>query len=85
MKKSKRNPKAAKKRFGRVIFAMTYVVDMDDAKMIANAKDYLFEDICNAVKYEEMDQFDVIEDKTLRKKDISTIFLIEETESSSED
>ena len=67
--------KKTKKRLGRVVMAMSYVVDMDDPDMIQEAKDCLYEDICNAVKYNEMGNFDIIPDKTLTTKDIPDFLL----------
>ncbi len=67
--------KKTKKRLGRVVMALSYVVDMDNPDMIQEAKDCLFEDICNAVKYNEIDNFEIIPDKTLKTEDIPDFLL----------
>lgn len=41
-------------RFGRVAFNINYVVDLDDADMVDEAKQCVFEDVINAVKYAEV-------------------------------
>ena len=35
-------------RYGRVTFSVSYVVDLDDAEMIANAKEAIAEDVESA-------------------------------------
>jgi len=40
--------------FGRVTFNVSYVVDLDNKDMIGDAKQCVFEDVMNAVKYDEV-------------------------------
>lgn len=67
-------------KLGKVKIELEYVVDLDNEDMVNNAKNCMYEDIMNIVKYEEL--FDMIEvtdeDKTLKEEDIPE-FLIEET------
>ena len=61
------------------LHTVQYVVDMDNADMVNQVKDALYEDVVSALKYNEL--FDYIhvtdEDKTLKKEDIPE-FLTEE-------
>lgn len=43
-----------KKKLGRVYFRASYVVDLDDQDMVDEAKECVFEDVCNAVKFDEI-------------------------------
>ena len=52
-------------RYGRVSFVVSYVVDFDDVEMVADAKQAVFEDVMNAVKYDEVPKtITVTEDPT---------------------
>jgi hypothetical protein len=63
--------KKTKKRYGVVCLRNRYVVDMDNRDMIGEAKECLYEDLMNAVKYDELGaNIDVIEDKTVNEADI---------------
>lgn len=68
-------------KLGKVKIELEYVVDLDNEDMVNDAKNYMYEDIMNIVKYEEL--FDIIEvtdeDKTLKEEDIPE-FLIEDLE-----
>ena len=68
-------------KLGKVKIELEYVVDLDNEEMVNDAKTYMYEDIMNIVKYEEL--FDIIEvtdeDKTLKEEDIPD-FLKEEVE-----
>lgn len=46
-------------RYGRVTFSVSYVVDMDDAEMIDEAREMLAEDVADAIRYREVG--DVVE------------------------
>lgn len=41
-------------RYGRVTFSISYVVDLDDPEMIADAKDAIAEDAESAVRHGEV-------------------------------
>lgn len=41
-------------KLGRVEFAVSYVVDIDNLDMVEEAMSCVFEDVCNAVKYDEI-------------------------------
>ena len=43
-----------KMRLGRVQISMSYVVNLNDADMVQEAKDCLYEDLMNAYKYDEI-------------------------------
>ena len=58
-------------RLGKVYISTKYVVDLDDESMVDEAKTCMFEDITNAVKYNElMDWIKVKEDSNLLEEDI---------------
>lgn len=60
-----------KKRFGRVVVRCSYVVDLDNKDMISEAKDCIYEDVMNAVKYDELQNYiEVVEDKSAKESDI---------------
>lgn len=40
-------------RLGRVYFSSSYVVDLDDKDMVSQAKDAVFDDVTNAIKFNE--------------------------------
>lgn len=64
-------------RYGRVTFSVSYVVDLDDAEMIDDAKDAIAEDVSSAVRYgEAYAACDVTPDDTATEADIEE-FLIE--------
>jgi len=59
-------------RIGRVRFELQYIVDLDDSDQVDIAKDYIIEDIGNAVKFnEEMSYIELVEDSSLSESDIS--------------
>jgi len=74
--------KAKKKmRLGRVVISMAYVVDLDNDDMVQEAKDCLYEDVMNAVKYEEIGTYmDVMEDKKAKPGDIPEFLVHKEDE-----
>ena len=60
-----------KKRLGRVIIRCSYIVDLENEDMISEAKDCIYEDIMNAVKFDELQNYiEVVEDKTAKVSDI---------------
>ena len=64
-------------RYGRVTFSVSYVVDLDDAEMIDNAKDAITEDVSSVVRYgEAYAACDAMPDDTATEADIEE-FLIE--------
>jgi hypothetical protein len=44
-------------RLGRIAFDLGYVVDLDNNEMIEDAKVCILEDIENAIKFGELDQY----------------------------
>jgi hypothetical protein len=59
-------------RMGKVSFAISEIVDLDNPEMVEMAKDFILDDIMNVYKYEE-DYNDYIvceEDNTLTETDI---------------
>lgn len=44
-------------RLGRVAFDLGYVVDLDNNEMVDEAKECVLEDIHNAIKFGELDQY----------------------------
>jgi len=41
-------------RMGRVVLNLDYVVDLDNKEMVEHAKQCMYEDLMNAVKYDEL-------------------------------
>jgi len=69
-----------KKRLGRIMIAHHYVVDLNNELMIQEAKNALFEDLMNAVKYDELgDWIDTQEDPNAREEEIAE-FLTDDQE-----
>ena len=72
--------KTRKKRLklGRVVL-YGYVVNLNDKRMVKDAKDCLVEDILNAVKREEIEAFiEAVEDPSVKEEDIPDFLLNEE-------
>ena len=69
------------KRMGRVYVNAFYVVDLDDPDMVEEAKNALFEDLMNSVKYDELyDWIEDTEDETMKEEDICEFLKGEEDE-----
>jgi hypothetical protein len=67
-------------KLGRVILKSPYVVDLNNREMVDAAKIALYEDVMNAVKYNELHTWiDIIEDPDANEEDIPE-FLIDEDE-----
>jgi hypothetical protein len=49
-------------KVGKVYISLSYTVDLDNPNMVDEAKDCLFEDITNAVKYNELAERITIEE-----------------------
>lgn len=71
---------AKPKRLGRVYFRASYVVDLDNQDMVDEAKECVFEDVCNAVKFDEIGESIIVgePDPKLTEADIPE-FLTEMT------
>lgn len=69
-------------RLGKVKIEIEYVVDLDNDDMVSEAKNAIYEDLMNAVKYNELfNHIEVTdEDKTLKKEDIAGFLKEEEDE-----
>lgn len=66
-------------RTGKVHIPTHYVVDLDDESMADEAKTCMFEDLMNAVKYDELANWiDVVEDSSLSEEDIPEFLKNEE-------
>ena len=58
-------------RLGKIYISTSYVVDLDNESMVDEAKTCMFEDITNAVKYDELASYiKVKEDISLSEADI---------------
>jgi hypothetical protein len=67
-------------RLGRVQITHSYVVDLDNDSMVQEAQDSLYDDIMNAVKFDELGSWiDTIEDKDADEGEIAD-FLLEGSE-----
>ena len=72
-------------RLGRVTFNINYVVDLDNTDMVDEAKQCVFEDVMNAVKYDEVVNHIKVEyDPTAKHEDISEFLLTLEREDNEE-
>lgn len=72
-------------RYGKVEFKISYVVDLDDQIMVDDAKQCVFEDVMNAVKYDEVVNYiDAAEDPTAKAEDVPE-FLREENNGDSDE
>ena len=61
------------------IIVYSYVVDLDNEEMVERAKTCAYEDIMNAVKYNEVGNLlSVVEDSTLNEEDIPEFLKDEE-------
>jgi len=70
--------KKKKQRLGRVCVETGYVVDLDNPDMVQEAKDCLYEDIMNAVKYDEVSAWiHIIPDPNASAGDIPEFLLPE--------
>ena len=67
-----------KKRLGRVVMDIGYVVDLDNSEMCDHAREFFYEDLMNAYKNNEVGTYlTTVEDKTATEGDIPE-FLLEE-------
>lgn len=58
-------------RGGRVRIIIDYAVDLDKPEQVEVAKDFVCEDVCSAVKYNEIEGYlEVIEDSSVTEDDI---------------
>jgi hypothetical protein len=58
-------------RLGKVYIPTHYVVDLDNESMANEAKECMYEDLMNAVKYNELANWiEITEDSSLSEKDI---------------
>ena len=72
-------------RLGRVVLKIGYVVDLDNQEMVDHGKDCAYEDIMNAVKYDEVHNWiDVVPAPDASENDIPE-FLLPEPEDEDED
>lgn len=72
-------------RLGKVKISYEYVVDLDNESMVEQAKDALFEDISNSIKYEELGQIITTEETPNASENDIPDFLLEEDEWERED
>jgi hypothetical protein len=63
-------------RLGRIEFKISYVVDLENENMVDEARQCVYEDVMNAVKYDEVaENIDVVEDTTATTEDIPEFLL----------
>jgi hypothetical protein len=68
------------KKYQRLIIDLGYVVRSGDDEMIQHAKTSFYEDIMNAVKYDELfDMIDIVDAPDAKEEDIPE-FLLEKQE-----
>lgn len=65
------------KRLGRVVFDLGYVVDLDNEEMVEDAKTCIAEDIMNAFKYGEVEQYIELRPEADAKEEDIPEFLLE--------
>ena len=67
-------------KMGRVVFDIGYVVDLDNQDMVDHATQCVYEDVMNAIKYDEVGAWiNTVEDATLDPEAIPE-FLLETEE-----
>ena len=72
-------PEKKKMRLGKIVFDMGYVVDLDNPEMIEHAQECIYEDIMNAVKYDEISSWmEIIDAPDANEGDIPEFLLDEE-------
>jgi hypothetical protein len=65
-----------KPRLGRVIFDLGYVVDLDNDDMVTQAKEFVYEDIMSAFKYDEVFNYiEVVEAPDAKESEIPEFLL----------
>jgi hypothetical protein len=66
----------------KVVIDMSYVVDTEDPHMIERAVSCIMEDLHNAIKYNELENYIVVQDPdpSLKESDIPEFLLEDETE-----
>lgn len=65
-------------KLGKIQLSLSYVVDLDNQEMVDHAKQCLYEDLENMVKYNEISSWIAeYEDKKLKESDIPS-FLVED-------
>jgi hypothetical protein len=68
-------------KYQRLIIDLGYVVRSGDDEMIQRAKECFYEDVMNAVKYDELfDMIDIVDAPGAKEKDIPEFLLEEEDE-----
>ena len=68
-------------RLGKVCISHSYIVDLDNQDMVDEAKDCFYEDICNAIKYDEIyGDIKVVEAPEAKESDIPEFLLTSPTE-----
>lgn len=65
-----------KKRLGRVYIDFGYIVDLDNKEMVDDARTCLIEDLTNAFKYGEVDQYIDVEETPDASEDAIPEFLL---------
>lgn len=70
-------------RLGRVVFDLGYVVNSDDEEMVTEAFDCIYEDVMNAVKFNELHaHIRIVKDDPSAKEEDIPSFLLEKEEES---
>lgn len=65
-----------KKRLGRVYIDFGYIVDLDNKEMVDEARNCLIEDLMNAFKYSELEQYVDVEEAPDASEDSIPEFLL---------
>lgn len=65
-----------KKRLGRVYIDFGYIVDLDNKEMVDDARTCLIEDLMNAFKYNELEQYIDVEEAPDASEDAIPEFLL---------
>lgn len=69
----------SRKNLAKIVIDLSYVVDINDPDMIEEATQCIYEDVMNAVKYNELENYIVLQDPdpTLTEDDIPE-FLVDQ-------
>jgi len=63
-------------RYGRVTFSISYVVDLDDAEMVDDAREYVAQDVADTLRHCDTEHWISVEpDPTATENDIEECLL----------
>jgi len=59
-------------RLGKVQIGLEYIVDLDNQEQVNLAREFIYDDLAYAIKYDEVDShIEIVEDASLTERDIN--------------